>query len=80
VVVDSTAGSTSSKFAINYNRWQTANAVLFCPGCDLVLMHVVDVNLVLRTSKPLDGINRFFAGCAPGTEDLNLMLHCLFPS
>src|SRR5262249_6526209 len=51
--------AASGKFAVNHDGWQAANAVLFCSRCNLVLMHVVDVDLVFRISKPLDRINRF---------------------
>jgi hypothetical protein len=77
VFVNSTPGATSGELPINHNSWQAANAMLFCPAYDLVLMHVVDVALVLWSRGPLDGSNGFLASCATRAEDLDLVFHLL---
>jgi len=75
VLVNSAAGAASGELPVNHNSWQAMNAVLFCPTGNLVLMHVMDVDFVLRTHELLNRIDGFLAGCATRAEDLDLVFH-----
>ncbi len=38
---------------------------------NLVPVHVLDVDIVVRTCDLFDQLDRLLAGCAPGAEDFN---------
>ena len=63
--------AATCKFAVNHYCGQAANTVLFCTGCNVMLVHVVDLNLVIRARHLLDHFNSLFAGGTTGAEDFN---------
>jgi len=76
VLIYSTAGAASSQLAVDQNRRQTTNAVLFSPAGGFVLMHVVNAYFMFRASELFHCVNSLLAGCATSAEDLNRMFHC----
>jgi len=71
VLVGPSPCATTGKFTVNDDRRQAANAVLFCTGCNVMLVHVVDLNLVIRARHLLDHLNGLFARGTPRAEDFN---------
>jgi hypothetical protein len=70
VFIYSTPGAAPGQLSINHHGWQATNTVLFSSAGSLVLMHVMDVNFMLRTRQFLNGIDGFLAGCTTSAEDL----------
>jgi hypothetical protein len=46
--------------------------MLFCPRCDVRLMHVMNFDVVVRACNAPDQVHRLVTGRATGSENLNL--------
>src|SRR5712675_1183407 len=46
--------AATGKIAVNDDRWRAPSAVLFCSGWQFMLVHVVDLDLVIRSRQLLD--------------------------
>jgi hypothetical protein len=80
MLIYSASGTASGQFPIDHNGRQTTNAVLFSTAGSLMLMHIMDLDFVLRAHELLDGIDRFLTGCASRAKDLDFMFHsCVSP-
>jgi hypothetical protein len=77
VFVYSTPGAASCELAVDDDCWKTADAVLFRAVGDLVLMHVMHLDFMLRTRELLDHIDRFSACRTTCAENLDFVFHVL---
>jgi hypothetical protein len=74
VFVGAASRAAASQLAVDHDSRQAAHAVLFRASRDALLVHIVDLDIVVRTSDLSDHIDRFLAGRAPGAEDFD----CVF--
>ena len=75
VFVHSTARAASGQPPVYHHGGQTANAMLGSPARHLTLMHVMNVNLVLRPCQLLTVSMVCFAGKATRAENRDFVLH-----
>jgi hypothetical protein len=64
--------AASGELAVYDDTRQAANSMLFCPRCDVRVMHVMNFDVVVRARNAPDQVHRLVTRRATGTEDLNL--------
>jgi hypothetical protein len=75
VLVRAASRAAIGQLAVDHNSRQASHAVLLRASRDAFLVHVVDLDFVVRTCDFPDHIDRFFAGRAPGTKDFDFVGH-----
>ena len=79
-LIYSTSRAASGQLTVNHNGRQTTNAVLFNTAGDLVPMHVMNTDFMLRAREHFESIDRFLTRCATSAEDLDFVFHnCASP-
>jgi hypothetical protein len=73
VFVGATFRAATGQLAVDHNSRQAPDAVLLRAGRDALLVHIVDLNSVVRTCDSPDHIDRFLAGRAPGAKDFDFV-------
>src|SRR5262249_28040751 len=66
--------ATSGQLAVDHDSRQAADAVLLRASRDSFLVHIVDLDVVVRTCDFPDHIDSFLAGRTPSAEDFD----CVF--
>jgi hypothetical protein len=61
MLIRATARAAARHFAVNHNCRHASNTVPLCLGRYFRSMHVVDRDLMRRTSKPFDEFDGFLA-------------------
>jgi hypothetical protein len=75
VFIYSASGAASGQLAIDHNGRKATNAVLFGSTRSFVLMHVLDVDVMLRPNEFFNRLDRLLAGCASSAEDFDFVFH-----
>jgi hypothetical protein len=73
VFVRAASGAASCQLAVNHDGRQAAHAVLFRTTGDVVLVHIMNLDFMVRACDFSDHLDGFLAGRAPGTEDFDFV-------
>jgi hypothetical protein len=70
-LIRSAPGAAACELAVDDHARQASDPVLFCPRCDVSLMHVVNFDVVGRSRDAPDQFHSLVAGRATRAENLN---------
>src|SRR5262249_27496505 len=73
VFIRAASRATSGQFAVDHDSRQAADTVLLRASRDSFLVHIVDLDFVVRTCDFPDHIDSFLAGRAPRAEDFDFV-------
>jgi hypothetical protein len=73
VFVGAASSAAPGQLAVDHDSRQAAHAMLLRASRDAFLVHIVDLDIVVRTCDFADHIDSFLAGRAPGAEDFDFV-------